>query len=322
MTLILVAGKVHEDGLALLRARAGVRVEAMASLGPADFIARLPEATALLIRTAPVPAEAIERAKLLRIVSRHGVGYDNLPMDTLTARGIPVTVIGNAGSVAVAEHALMLMLALAKRVMPFDRAVRAGAWDERNILVPGDLEGHTVLILGLGRIGREVARRAAAFDMRVLAYDPAFGPGTRLPVDVRPVADWRSALREADFVTLHLPRSPETEGMIGAAELAAMKPSAFLINTSRGGLIDETALAEALARGTIAGAGIDTLDAEPPPADHPLLGSDRVILSPHIGGLSANAARRLSLAAAANVLAAFDGTLDPAMVVNKDVLKR
>jgi len=318
--LILIAGKIHPDGLALLRARVGTVVEEMGSLGAADFVTRLPAADALLIRTAPLLAEAVERAIHLRVVSRHGVGYDNVPLATLTARGIPVTVTGNTGSVAVAEHAIMLMLALTKRIIPFNRAVRDGDWDLRNCISPGDLETRTLLILGLGRIGREVARRAAAFDMRVLGYDPA--PGTATPAGATRVDDWRHALREADFVTLHLPRSATTENMIGAVELATMKPSAFLINTSRGGLIDEAALATALAAGQIAGAGIDTLDAEPPPADHPLLASDRVILSPHVAGLSENAARRLSLAAAANVLAAFDGTLDPALVVNPEVLKR
>jgi D-3-phosphoglycerate dehydrogenase len=322
MTVVLVAGKVHPDGLQLLRSRVGFTVEEMGALDAAQFVRQLPTADALLIRTAQLPAEAVERADRLRIVSRHGVGYDNIPLATLTARGVPLTVIGNAGSVAVAEHALMLMLALAKRTDRFDRSVRNGDWELRNRLAPGDLEGRTLLILGLGRIGREVARRAAAFDMRILGYDPAIGDETVAPPGVLPVSDWRRALREADFVTLHLPRLAATEGMIGAAELASMKPNAFLINTSRGGLVDEAALAAALTRGQIAGAGIDTLDTEPPPPGHPLLASDRVILSPHVAGLSENAARRLSLAAAANVLAAFDGTLDPNLVVNPEVLKR
>jgi D-3-phosphoglycerate dehydrogenase len=318
--LILIAGKIHPDGLAMLRARAGMTVEEMRGLGAADFVARLPAADALLIRTAPLPTEAIERAARLRVVSRHGVGYDNIPVAALTARGVPLTVTGNTGSVAVAEHTISLMLALTKRIVPFDRSVRGGDWDLRNRVSPGDLETRTLLILGLGRIGREVARRAAAFDMRILGYDSA--PGIETPLGVTRVADWRQALHDADFVTLHLPRTATTENMIGTSELASMKSSAFLVNTSRGGLIDEIALAAALNAGRIAGAGIDVLDAEPPPSGHPLLTSDRVILSPHIAGLSENAARRLSLAAATNVLAAFDGGLDPSLVVNPEVLKR
>lgn len=322
MTHVLVSGKVHPDGIALLRARQGVTVEQMETGAAATFVARLPEADALLIRTAPLPAAAVEQAGRLRIVSRHGVGYDNLPLALLTARRIPVTVIGNAGSVAVAEHTLYAMLALAKQGFRFDRAVRENDWELRNRLSPGDLEGQTLLILGLGRIGRAVARRAAAFDMRILGFDPALDRDAAAELGVSRVDDWRAALPEADFVTLHLPRTPATDGMIGARELAAMRPAAFLINTSRGGLVDEAALAAALAEGRIAGAAIDTLESEPPPPDHPLLQSDRVLLSPHVAGLSQNAARRMSLAAAANILAALDGTLDPATVINPEVLAR
>lgn len=322
MTHVLVSGKVHSDGIALLRARQGVTVEQMETGAAAAFVTRLPEADALLIRTAPLPAAAVEQAGRLRIVSRHGVGTDNLPLALLTARRIPVTVIGNAGSVAVAEHTLYAMLALAKQGFRFDRAVRENDWELRNRLSPDDLEGQTLLILGLGRIGRAVARRAAAFDMRILGFDPALDRDAAAELGVARVDDWRAALPEADFVTLHLPRSPATDGMIGARELAAMKPTAFLINTSRGGLVDEAALAAALAEGRIAGAAIDTLESEPPPPDHPLLRSDRVLLSPHVAGLSQNAARRMSLAAAANILAALDGTLDPATVINPEVLAR
>jgi D-3-phosphoglycerate dehydrogenase len=319
--LVLIAGKVHPDGIAVLRARQGLAVEEMADLSAEAFMARLPEADALLIRTAPLPAAAVERAKKLRVVSRHGVGYDNVPMATLTARGIPVTVIGNAGSVAVAEHTLMLMLALAKRMTQFDAAVRNGDWNLRNRLNPSDLENRTLLLLGLGRIGRAVVQRAAAFDMRIFGYDPALPDAAIAALGVTAVSDWRAALPEADFVSLHVPRSPETEHMIGRRELAAMKPGAFLVNVARGGLVDEAALAEALAAGRIAGAGIDVLEDEPPPAGHPLLAAERLILSPHVAGLSENAAIRLSVASAVNVLAGLDGTLDPQFVVNAEVLK-
>jgi D-3-phosphoglycerate dehydrogenase len=319
---VLISGKIHPDGLALLRARVDLAVEEMTQTDAAAFAELLPSADALLIRTAVLPAAAVERAARLRVVSRHGVGYDNIPLATLTSRGVPLTVIGAAGSVAVAEHTMMLLLALAKQTFRFDRAVREDDWDLRDRAGPGDLEGRTLLILGVGRIGREVARRALAFDMRVLGCDPAVGDEAMASIGVTPVSDWRRALAEADFVTLHVPRSAANEGMIGTAELASMKPSAYLINAARGGLVDEAALAAALTAGRIAGAGIDTLDAEPPPPDHPLLASDRVIFSPHVAGLSRNAMRRLSMTAVANVLAGLDGTLDPKLVVNPEVLRR
>ncbi len=322
MPHVLIAGKIHPDGYAVLRARPGLTIEDMTDLSAEAFLARLPEADALLIRTAPLPAAAIERAAKLRIVSRHGVGYDNVPLPALTAHGIPCAVVGNAGSVAVAEYTVMLMLALSKQMVSFDRGVRSGDWLIRNRLNSGDLENRTLLILGLGRIGREVVKRAAGFDMRILGYDPALPAVEIDKLGVTPVTDWRAALPEADFVSLHVPRSPATEHMIAARELAAMKPSAYLINVARGGLVDERALNEALAAGKIAGAGIDVLEDEPPAADHPLLKADRILLSPHIAGLSENAAIRLSVASAQNVLAALDGTLDPSLVVNPEVLKR
>jgi D-3-phosphoglycerate dehydrogenase len=319
---VLIAGRIHPDGLAVLRRRGDLTIEEMADLSVEAFTARLPDADGLLIRTAPLPAAAVERASRLRIVSRHGVGYDNVPLPLLTRRGVPVAVIGHAGSVAVAEHTLMLMLALTKQAARFDRAVRDGAWDLRNHLTAGDLEGRTLLILGLGRIGRAVARRAAAFDMRILGHDPAVPAADIPPAGVMPVSDWRAALAEADFVTLHLPRTHETQHMIGSRELGAMKSTAFLVNTARGGLIDEAALAQALAAGGIAGAGIDVLEDEPPAPDHPLLHVERVILSPHIAGLSESATIRLSVMSATNLLAGLDGTLDPKLVVNPEVLRR
>jgi D-3-phosphoglycerate dehydrogenase len=184
-----------------------------------------------------------------------------------------------------------------------------------------DLAGRTLLIIGFGRIGREVARRALAFDMDVVAYSPQVPAEDMSAFGVTRVPNWRTALGEADFVSLHVPRLPATEGMIGAAELAAMKPTAYLLNTARGGLVDEAALAKALAAATIAGAGLDTFEKEPPD-DNPLFASDRIILSPHVAGITQESAVRIAIAAAENVLAGLDGKLDPLLVINSSVLKQ
>jgi D-3-phosphoglycerate dehydrogenase len=321
MPLVLISGEIHDDGRAILRARPDVTVEDLPDGRPETFLARLPEADGLLLRMATLPREALVSADRLKIVSRHGVGYDNVPVDALTAKGIPLAVVGAVHSGAVAEHAMYLILALAKSALRHDGAVRGGDWDFAKRLESVELAGRALLIIGFGRIGRELARRAAAFDMRILAYDPQVPAEDMAAVGVTRVPSWRIALGEADFVSLHVPRLPATEGMIGAAELAAMKPTAFLINTARGGLVGENALAEALAAGTIAGAGLDTFETEPPP-DHPLFSSDRVILSPHIAGLTKESAARIAVAAAENVLAGIDGTLDPLLVINPSVLKR
>jgi D-3-phosphoglycerate dehydrogenase len=320
MPLVLVSGRIHEDGLKLLRSRPGLLVEELPDERPETFLARMPAADALLLRTAPLPREALVNCPRLKIVSRHGVGYDNVPVDALTALGVPVAIVGGVHAHSVAEQALFLMLALAKSGLRHDGAVRGGDWEFRSRLEAVELSGRALLIVGFGRIGRAVAHLARAFGMRVRAYDPAVPPSAMLEAGVEPVADWRAALPETDIVTLHLPRLPETENMIGAAELAAMKAGAFLVNTARGGLVDEAALAEAIATGHFGGAGLDTFEREPP-VDHPLFASDRVILSPHIAGVTQESVARLSVASAENVLAGLDGRLDPALVVNPSVLR-
>jgi D-3-phosphoglycerate dehydrogenase / 2-oxoglutarate reductase len=321
MALVLIAGKIHEAGLTVLRKRSGLVVEEMTDLGPAAFISRLPQADALLIRTALVPAEAVHRSTRLRVVSRHGVGYDNIPIDALTAKGVPLALIGNVNTQSVAEHAMFLMIALAKQGLRLDRAVRNADWQARDRIKGADLAGRTLLLLGFGRIGSATAKFAGSFGLKVSAYDPAVDPAAMASVGVAAVdRDWRSALGAADFVSLHLPKTQETTGMIGAAELDRMKPTAFIVNTSRGGLIDEAALAAAIAGGRLAGAGLDVLDKEPPPADHPLLTLDRVILSPHSASLTEECTERMAISAAENVLAGLDGSLDPSLVANQSVL--
>jgi D-3-phosphoglycerate dehydrogenase / 2-oxoglutarate reductase len=320
MRRVLIAGKLHAQAWALLRDRPDVQVEQMERLDRAAFIELLPDADALLIRAVGLPAEALMLAQRLKVVSRHGVGYDNVPVAVLTSMRIPLTVVGAVNSVPVAEHAFFLILSLAKRGAEYDQAVRHGDWDIRDRTFNFEVQNRTLLILGFGRIGRELAKRALAFDMRVLAYDPNVDAETIAKFGVEAVSDWRSRLNEIDFLSLHLPRLAETEGLIGAAELASMKSTAFVINTARGGLIDERALFDALSAGRIAGAGLDVLADEPPAADNPLLASDRVIFSPHSATLTEECFFRMGMVAARNVLNGLDGTLDPNLVVNPSVL--
>lgn len=320
MARVLLSGKIHDDGFNLLKAEAGIELVEMPDNEAASFGAMLPEADALLIRTANLPPEAIAVADRLKVVSRHGVGYDNVPVDALTAKGIPLALAVGSNADTVAEHAFYLMLAVAKNGFASDRAVRDGAWEIRNAPATFDIGGRTLFLIGFGRVGHSMARMAKAFSMRVLAFDPLVDAAQIVAGGAEPVDDWRAALPEVDVVSLHTPRLPETENMIAAAELAAMRADAILINTSRGGLIDEKALAEALNEGRLAGAGIDTFDVEPPGTDNPLLSCDRVVLTPHNAGLTREAAARLSLYAARNVIDALAGRLDPAVVVNHSVL--
>ncbi|WP_313195247.1 hydroxyacid dehydrogenase [Shinella zoogloeoides] len=315
MPRVLVAGKIHPDGLAILKSAVGVEVDYVEEVSSESYRPFLPTADALLIRTQPLTAGHVEEAPNLKIVSRHGVGYDSVDVDALNSRRIPLTVVGDVNSRAVAEHAAMLMLAAARRTVLFDTKMRAGGWNYRNSLDATELDGGTLLLVGFGRIGKRLAQIADALGMKVLAYDKYQDPSVIRAEGATPVEDLHQALRMADVVSLHVPKVGDS-ALIGADELAVMKPSAILVNTARGGLIDETALLAALNEGRIAAAGMDVFEDEPPRADAPLLANERVVLSPHNAGLTEACARRMAISAAQNILDCFNGKLDPALVVN------
>lgn len=320
MPHILVAGKIHPSGLALLQAAPGVSFDLVEEVSEPSYAPLMARADALVLRTQPLSARTLAGAARLKIVSRHGVGFDAVDVAALTARGIPLAVVGDVNTVAVAEHALMMMLAAMKRALRADRAVRdPGQWGWRNRLEAGELAGKTLLLLGYGRIGRQVGHLAQAFGMTVIAHDPwLVGQGWPGGVATDLVTDLGGALARADVISVHMPKAERPA--LGAAELAQVKPGAVLVNTARGGIVDEAALAEALRSGRIGAAGIDVFDDEPPAADHPLLGFDQVLLSPHIGGLTAEGAARLASHSVQNVLDFFAGRLDPALIVNRGAL--
>lgn len=313
---VLVAGRIHPAGLDLLRGAAGVTVDVVEEVSTAAYAPRLPDADALLIRTQPLPAAVIATAGRLRVVSRHGVGYDAVDVPALEARGIPLAIVGDVNARPVAEHAMALMLALAKRTTAYDAATRDGRWGLRDGLAATELWNKHLLVVGFGRIGRLVAGLAVAFGMRVSVHDPFQAADTVRAAGAEPVGSLADGLRAADVVSLHVPRAAGGP-LIGAAELALMRPGAWLVNTARGDLVDEAALAEALEAGRLGGAGLDVFAREPPAADAPLLRSDRTVLSPHAAALTRECAARMSEAAARNILDFFDGRLDPRLVVNR-----
>jgi D-3-phosphoglycerate dehydrogenase len=315
MPHILVAGKLHAAGIDRLQQAKGFTFTHVEEVSVDSYLPHLPGADAVVIRTQPMTAEAIATAPQLRIVSRHGVGYDAIDVKALNSRGIPLCIVGDVNSRAVAEHTLMLMLAVARRAAAHDAAVRSGNWNIRNRFETVELDGKTLLLVGFGRIGRRVAELARAFGMAVLAHDPFVKPDLLAKHGVRPAEDLLKALAEADYVSLHMP-GQASGAVIFEEELAAMKPTAILINAARGGLVNEAALDQALREGRLSGAGLDVLRTEPPAPDHPLLSNDRVLISPHTAGLTAECAARMAVASVQNVIDHFAGRLDPALVVN------
>jgi D-3-phosphoglycerate dehydrogenase / 2-oxoglutarate reductase len=315
MPHVLIAGKLHPSGLALLKAASGVTFAHIEEISEASYQDHLAQADAMVIRTQPLGAASISKAPRLQIVSRHGVGYDAVDVAALNARRIPLCIVGDVNSVSVAEHSMMLILACAKQLLRSDRAVRQGPWGWRNRLEQREVAGKRLLIIGYGRIGRHLAQMAAAFGMKIAAHDPQLASKGWHGGPV-PHVDLAAGLAEADVVSIHIPKSDGP--ILGAAQIAAMKRGAIIINTARGGIVDEAALADALRSGQIGGAGIDVFDAEPPAPDHPLLTFDQVILTPHTAGLTVEAAARMAVASVQNVLDHFAGRLDPALIVNPD----
>jgi D-3-phosphoglycerate dehydrogenase / 2-oxoglutarate reductase len=313
MPHLLIAGKLHPSGMDLVRSAPGVTFDYVEEVSEVAYQTHLPKADALVIRTQPLSASSVAKAPGLKIVSRHGVGYDAVDVPALNARGIPLCIVGDVNSSGVAEHAMMLILAASHQLIAADRATRAGDWAWRNGLQTREVAGKRLLIVGFGRIGQKLAAMACAFGMEVHAYDP-FIPDERWPTGVNRATDLGAALAEADAVSLHLPRAGSA--VLSAAELASMKLTAIVVNTARGGLVDEEALADALRAGRLGGAGIEVFASEPPAADHPLFGLDRAVVTPHNAALTVECAERMAIASVQNVLDFFAGHLDPALVVN------
>ncbi|MBV8837914.1 MAG: hydroxyacid dehydrogenase [Alphaproteobacteria bacterium] len=284
-----------------------------------DLQTALKDTDGIALSLTPLKAPEIAAAPRLRVAARIGVGFDAVEVPALTARGIPLMVVGTANSVSVAEHAIFMMYSLAKQVMAQDKLVRANRWKDRWSAMPVDLAEKTLLIVGFGRIGTRTAKRCLAMDMPVMVYDPYVPAATIKAAGCEPVSDLDAALPRADVVTIHCPKTPETLGMFNAARFARMKPTAFIINTARGGIIDEPALKAALASGKLAGAGIDVFDKEPPAADNPLYGQPNTIVSAHMAGVTAESVERMAVTTVKNILSVLDGTPNKENAVNKEV---
>ncbi|MFC0386362.1 hydroxyacid dehydrogenase [Muricoccus vinaceus] len=320
MPHVVVVDPIHPGGIQRLLDAPGITLDHPGAATGGDLAARLRDAEAAIVRGTAVNAAFLAMAPRLRMVCRHGVGYDLVDVPAMTRRGVVVMITPEANAASVAEHALMLMLAVARRVLPVDAGVRRGEWRVRGQSETFELGGRRVLVLGFGRIGTRVARLCAAFGMRVAVHDPFIPAGTIRGAGFEAVKDRDAGLAAADVVTLHLPAGEATRGMVDAAFLAAMKPGAVLINTARGTLLDEAALEAALRSAHLSGAGLDVLRVEPMVTPPPLLALDNVVVTPHVAASTAEGLQRMAWDAAGNVLDFLAGRPDPDAVVNREVL--
>lgn len=274
----------------------------------------LRDADALIVGTPKVTGKMLEGSKI-RIIAKHGVGVDNIDLKAATQLGIPVTVTLGANSEAVAELTIGFIFALARRIVPAHLKLFVGK--EWGSVVGLEVGGKTLGLLGFGAIAREVNRRALCLGMRTIAYDPYVGEKEIRDMGAEPVS-FAELLERSDFLSIHVPLNDETRNMIGEKELRLMKKSAYLINTARGGIVDEGALVKALKEGWISGAALDVFEEEPPDFGSPLFSCDNLITTPHIGAHSIEAIYRMNMMAARSVIDFFEGKV-PAHVVNKEV---
>ena len=257
----------------------------------------------------------------LQVVARTGVGYDAIDIPAMTKRKIPVMIAGTANSPSVAEHAMYFMLMLARKGPELSALVKENRWKQRlePRFVSNDMFEKTVLIVGFGRIGTRTAKRCQAMEMQVLIYDPYVKPEVIKAAGCEPVTNLDDAIPRADFITIHCPKTTETVGMINAQRMAKMKPTAYLVSTARGGIVDEKALHAALTSGQLPAAALDVFDREPPDPENPLFKLPNLICSPHIAGVTAESMERMAAQAAECVLSVFDGKPRKENAVNPEV---
>jgi D-3-phosphoglycerate dehydrogenase len=266
------------------------------------------DASALGVRVVRVTPELMNRAPRLKVIAKHGVGVDNIDVAAATERGIVVVSTPRANAVSVAEHIVSLMLCLANRICAGNADLRSGAFRTREDYVGVELRGKTLGLVGLGRIGRETARICmSGFAMNVIAYDPLLTAEVFESTGCTRAMSLSELLGTADFVVLCVPLTSETQGMIGPSELALMKSTSYFVNTARGGLVDESALYRALKDGRLAGAAMDVFRHEPPAPDDPLLSLGNLIATPHVGGATREAMRRMSVDLADEILRVLSG---------------
>lgn len=317
---VMIVQPIHENGVKMLL-NAGFQVVQASNPEPSIVAKEIVDCDGVIVRTAPFTAEIIRNAPKLKVIARHGVGVDNIDVEEASKHGIYVVNTPNANALSVAEATIMFILALAKKLKQMDAATRSGNFGIRDQFSTMDIDGKTLGVVGLGRIGSLVAKKCqVAFSMKVLAFDPYIDAKKAAELGVELVS-LEQLLKESDFVSLHVPLTPETKFMIKEEQLKLMKPTAFIINMARGPIWDEMAVLKAVEEGWIAGAATDVFIEEPPKPDHPFFKCEKILLTPHNSALTKECVIRMAEGAAQGVIEVLTGKR-PSFPVNLDLLKK
>ncbi len=319
-TKILITQSIHPDGLELLKKHVTNVIEAPAYDEETLLSLIDDDVTGIIVRHNRLTRKIIEKAKNLKVIARHGIGVELIDVQAATDNNVYVVNTPVAAVTSVAEHTIMMILCLAKKFFYADSEFRAGGYDFKNSYAPDDVEGKVLGLVSLGKIASQVAKRAKAFDMKVIAYDPYVDDSVFEQAGVTRVNSLDEVLKESDFVSLHTPLTDSTRYLINYENLCKMKPTAYLINCARGEVVAEKDLIKALDEKIIAGAGLDVFDPEPPTKDNPLFKMDNVVLTPHSSALTNAGKIRMSVQSVEQLLNVLEGR-GPECLVNKELKK-
>ena len=312
---ILVIQNIHQEGINLLKGNSSYEFEIFDEINE-DLKQKIVDCDAISIRTAKLPNEIISSAKKLQIISRHGVGYDNIDLKSTKEIGATLTITATANAVAVAEHVMFMLLNISKRKDMYDQSVKLGKFNDRNKL-PKTIElwGKNILIAGFGRIGQALIKRCLGFEMNVFVYDPYINDEKIKSLGGKKVNDLKEAVKEMDAISLHMPLNDETKNIVNYDLLRSMKTNCIVVNAARGGIINEVDLDKALRENLIFGAGLDVFETEPPKSDNPLLKNDKVFLSPHTAAFTEECMIRMGKETIQNIIDFFEKKLDKSKII-------
>ena len=316
MFKIAIVEKIDEAGLKILEKHSNFEYEIIENVSKKNLIKELPKYDALTLRVAKLDSEILKHCKKLKVISRHGVGYDNVDLNFLKQNNINLLITATANAVAVAEHAMYMMLSLSKGVTYYDKAVRSGDF-KKNVskIETYELFKKEILIAGFGRIGKNLIKRCLGFEMKVFVYDPFVNKEIIESYGGKKVEDLNVAVKTIDFVSIHMPLNKETKNLIDINILKKMKKNTIIVNTARGGVINEIDLDKALKDKIIFGAGLDVFEKEPPDQSNPLLKNDRVLLSPHSSSFTKECKIRMGIETVQNIINFFENKIEKSMIV-------
>ena len=316
MKKILIIQPIHESGIELLKNNINYEFEIIEDTEISNLKSKIVDCDAVSIRTANLPAEAINAAENLKIISRHGVGYDNIDLKSSKDKNITIAITATANAVAVAEHVMFMLLSISKRKNLYDESVKTGKFNERNRLPKTvELWNKNILIAGFGRIGKALIKRCLGFEMNVFVYDPFVSSDEIENIGGKKVENLEDSIKKMDAVSLHVPLTKKTKNLINYELLKTMKKNCIIINAARGGIVNETDLDRALNENLIFGAGIDVFEKEPPDDNNPLLKNEKVFLSPHTAALTEECMIRMGIETIQNIIDFFDEKLDKSKIV-------